>query len=210
MQLGDGISDNPFSSTSINIGNNGALVSNVYNSQTYNGSISNNGALVSNVSSGGQQTYNGSISGAGSLTLAGSGNLNLYGSNTFTGPTFVNGGNLNVHNSGALQASTVTPTTGGLVVLCVSGSFGGLSGSGFVDLWNGDLTVGDNNANTTYSGLIYDSHSLKKVGSGTLTLTGSNAYTGSTTITGGTLQLGDGTGGHDPRLPAAASSITPH
>ena len=42
--------------------------------------------------------------------------------------------------------------------------------------------------------------SLTKLGANTLTLTGSIAYTGQTTVSGGTLQLGDGTAGHDVSL----------
>jgi autotransporter-associated beta strand protein len=38
---------------------------------------------------------------------------------------------------------------------------------------------------------------LAKVGPGTLTLTGVNTYIGGTTISAGTLQMGDGTAGHD-------------
>ena len=65
------------------------------------------------------------------------------------------------------------------------------------------LNVGGNNFNTTYFGALSDtahvgsSGSLVKVGSGILTLAGSSSYTGSTTINGGSLRLGDGTAGHD-------------
>ena len=44
----------------------------------------------------------------------------------------------------------------------------------------------------TYSGVISGTGSLTKSGAGTLTLTNSNTYTGGTTISAGTLQLGDG------------------
>ena len=37
-----------------------------------------------------------------------------------------------------------------------------------------------------------------------LTLTGSNSFSGGMIVNGGTLQLGDGTTGHDARWPAAA------
>lgn len=54
------------------------------------------------------------------------------------------------------------------------------------------LSVGGNNANTTYGGPLNGSGNLAKVGSGTLTLTGTNTYFGTTTVNGGTLQLGNG------------------
>ncbi|WP_237712349.1 autotransporter-associated beta strand repeat-containing protein [Pedosphaera parvula] len=58
------------------------------------------------------------------------------------------------------------------------------------------LSVGGNNAGSTYTGALTDGGNLVKVGSGTLTLTGTNTYSGTTTVSGGSLQLGNGgTGG---------------
>ena len=54
------------------------------------------------------------------------------------------------------------------------------------------LTVGGNNASTTFSGGLAGLGGLTMVGTGTLVLSASNAYTGSTTISSGTLQLGNG------------------
>lgn len=52
------------------------------------------------------------------------------------------------------------------------------------------LTVGNNNSDTTYSGSLYGAGSLIKVGSGKLTLAGVNTYSGSTTVSAGTLAFG--------------------
>ena len=54
------------------------------------------------------------------------------------------------------------------------------------------LSAGGNNASTTFSGVLTDGGNLAKVGTGTLTLTGANTYYGTTTISGGSLQLGNG------------------
>ena len=44
----------------------------------------------------------------------------------------------------------------------------------------------------SYAGLISGAGALTKSGAGTLTLTGSNSYAGGTTISAGTLQIGNG------------------
>ncbi|WBL78690.1 autotransporter domain-containing protein [Bradyrhizobium xenonodulans] len=87
---------------------------------------------------------------------------------------------------------------------------GSIEGSGTYYIGGGNtLVVGGNNASTEVSGVIGDfnpcgcgpagSGSLEKVGSGKLILSGTNAYTGSTTVNGGVLQV-DGS--------IAASSLT--
>lgn len=50
------------------------------------------------------------------------------------------------------------------------------------------LIVGDNNTTSSYQGLISSNIALRKIGTGTLSLTGSNSYTGGNTIDAGTLQ----------------------
>lgn len=71
---------------------------------------------------------------------------------------------------------------------------GSLEGDGNVFLGSFNLSVGTNNATTTFSGVIQDGGliggtggSLTKVGAGTLTLAGANTYTGATTVNGGSL-----------------------
>ncbi|MFL6414423.1 MAG: autotransporter-associated beta strand repeat-containing protein, partial [Bryobacteraceae bacterium] len=66
-------------------------------------------------------------------------------------------------------------------------TIGSLSGSGIVLLDTHTLTIGGNNLDTTFSGVIQESGAVSKVGTGTLTLTGANSYTGGTTVSAGTL-----------------------
>ncbi|PYL07312.1 MAG: hypothetical protein DME33_10960 [Verrucomicrobia bacterium] len=66
-------------------------------------------------------------------------------------------------------------------------AIGSLSGSGIVLLDGNSLTVGSNNFDTTFSGVIQESGALTKTGTGTLTLTGANTYIGPTTVSAGTL-----------------------
>ena len=51
------------------------------------------------------------------------------------------------------------------------------------------LSVGNNNADTTFTGMITGPGSLTKIGGGTLTLAGTDDYTGGTTVLGGTLDI---------------------
>ena len=76
---------------------------------------------------------------------------------------------------------------------------GSIEGAGSYFLGSRTLSVGSNNRSTEVAGVISDGGlgggtggALAKVGTGTLTLTGANTYSGGTTINAGTLQLGNG------------------
>lgn len=80
---------------------------------------------------------------------------------------------------------------------------GSIEGAGAYQLGSKSLTVGGNNLSTGVSGNIVDGGfnvnsgtgaSLVKVGTGTLTLSGADTYTGVTTVSAGTLQAGSTTG----------------
>ena len=162
------------------------------------------GSAVGFDTSAGDRTY-GSVladTAQGSLGFVkvGTGTLTLSGTNTFTGPTRVLGGTLLLGSQTALPASTLDTTTGSLAFSsAVAGnafSVGGLTGTGPLVLQNNAatpaaiaLSVGGNNASTTYAGNLSGPGSLIKTGTGTLTLTGLNSLTGSTTVSGGTLVL---------------------
>jgi len=51
------------------------------------------------------------------------------------------------------------------------------------------LTVGGDNANTTYAGVLSAGGSLIKTGTGTWTLSGANSYSGATQVNAGTLSI---------------------
>jgi autotransporter-associated beta strand protein len=80
-------------------------------------------------------------------------------------------------------------------------TIGSLEGEGTVTLGGHALIIGSNDLSTVFSGLIQDGTgvgAIAKIGTGTLTLTGANTYSGGTTITDGILFVsnisGSGTG----------------
>ena len=161
---------------------------------SYTGAIADNGTLTLNSTAA--QILSGSTSGSGGLIKNGSGPLTLAGTNIFGGPTILTSGTLQISNSLALQNSTLNYSGGNVIFSGITAAtLGGLSGAQNLGLLNGAsaavaLTVGGNNTNTTYSGALSGSgSSLTKVGTGTLTLTGSNSYSGATTVSAGTLEL---------------------
>jgi autotransporter-associated beta strand protein len=170
LQLGDGVSQNGYIA----------------------GIIADNAAL--NFADPSVQAFAGTISGIGSLTKSGAGTLTLTGSNTFTGGTTVGGGTLTLGNTAALLESTLDTSGAGLLSFgsLTAATLGGLQGSGNLTLGNTagagvSLTVGNNSASTTFNGSLSGSGSLIEAGSGTLTLTASNRYSGGTSIGGGVL-----------------------
>ena len=68
---------------------------------------------------------------------------------------------------------------------------GGGAAGGNVTLGAGTLTTGTATS-TTYAGVISGTGGLTKVGTGVFTLTGNNTYTGTTTVSAGTLEVGSG------------------
>ncbi len=132
--------------------------------------------------------FSGLIEGAGSLGKTGTGTMTISGANTFTGRTWVEQGTLLLTNSKALGKSNVELSSG-FDLNGLNHTFGGITGStNFALAVNSVLTVGANNKDTTYSGVLSGSGaSLEKIGNGTLTLTKDNTYTGGTVLKGGKL-----------------------
>ena len=177
------------------------------------GSITDNGALCFDNSGTTTLTYLNPISGSGSLTQM-TGVLTLGGADTYTGGTTISGGTLQVDASNALPSAgavTLANVSGATLALGdSSATIGSLSGGGpsggNVSLGSGMLTIWGSGT-TTYAGVIsgLGAAGLTLRSAGTLILTGDNTYTGITTISGGTLQLGNGS---TPGSISGASSIT--
>ena len=166
---------------------------------TIGGNIALGTGTLSLGSNNASSTYAGAISGSGGLTKQGSGTFRLAGiNNTYLGTTTVSGGTLQagVGNAFPVNSTVVLANTAGvdLDLNGLSQTIGSLSGGGSlggnVSLGVGILTVGGNNANTSYSGAISGTGGLTKQGTGILDLTGINTYLGSTIVNAGILQAG--------------------
>ncbi|MEI7956988.1 MAG: autotransporter-associated beta strand repeat-containing protein, partial [Verrucomicrobiota bacterium] len=152
--------------------------------------------------------------GCGSLTKDGIGNLTLSGANSYTGDTIVTAGTLRMANplaipSGSGKGNVSLAATTTLDLNNTGVTVNGLSGTGRVtNLQTGSasLTVGGNNQTCTFDGVIGDGFgltALAKVGTGTLTLTADNSYSGGTTIAAGALRVSG-----DSKLGIAADTPT--
>lgn len=126
---------------------------------------------ANNLSVGGRNLttiYSGEMSGSGNFVKVGTGTQILTGNQTYTGTTTISSGTLQIGN----------------------------------DTTSGTLGIGDviNNANLTFDrsdtlevdNTISGTGTLNQVGSGTTTLIADNTYSGATTVSGGTLQIGNG------------------
>lgn len=150
-----------------------------------NSTITTNGGTV--VGAAGGTTQFTSSSSAGSSTLIANGGTGQGGQIAFLGDSTGGTARVKVYGNGNLDISAHT---------ALGVSIGSLEGSGNVFLGNRTLTVGSLNLSSTLSGTIRDGGnsggtlgSLTKTGTGTLTLSGANAYTGTTTVNAGILAV---------------------
>ena len=157
-----------------------------------------NGGPIASTFAGTIQDVLGGGAGSVALTVAG-GTLNLAGVNTYSGNTSINSGNL------VLGSPTSIPSGAGKGNVAVGGTLdlggipltvNGLSGAGTVTSGQPGavtFTVGANDQTSTFSGSIANGAgtvAVTKIGAGLLNLAGNSTYSGGTTISSGTLQIG--------------------
>lgn len=141
------------------------------------GAIANEGTLAINRSDAFAIANN--ITGTGGVSQIGSGTTTLTGTNTFAGATTVSAGTLQLGDGGTAGS------------LSSSGAISVASGATFAVKQSDTVTQGTDFGSAAISG----AGGFAQVGAGTTVLTAANDYSGPTTVSAGTLQVGDGSTG---------------
>ena len=140
-------------------------------------------------------TISGAISNTGNFVKSGAGTLILStATNSYGGTTTIAGGTIQVTNLANAGANSAIGTNG-MIILSNGGvfSYAGASNSGMnrtINLaGNGGFGVSNSTAAVTNSGVITNTGNFTKSGAGTLILSGSNNFSGTTTVSAGVLSL---------------------
>ncbi len=184
------------------------------NVSPYSTTFNNNAKNYTLVSGGGY-----GISGSGGLVKTGTGTVTIETPNTFTGSTAITSGVVNYQNGTAFGThSPITVSTGataqvqggitgGTNTLAISGAgasnaTGALENVSGTNSYSGPIALGGNttissdSGNLVLNGAIGDGgngYELTTGGTGTITLAGSNTFTGATTINSGIVNYQNGT-----------------
>ena len=204
----------------VQAGSSGTIAITDSGNHNFTGPITlNNNLTLSHILNGGITSFFGAISGsAGDLNIGNTGSITvssvsksltnvgtvyLRAVNTYAGNTNVNSGKLQLGAVNALpfgsgKGNVTVAATTTLDLNMNSTAINGLSGSGIVDTAAGGtptFTVGNNDQTSSFGGVIKNTAgtlALTKVGTGTLTLSGINTYTGLTDVQAGTLEITSG------------------
>ena len=171
-------------------------------SNSYSGGTTVNAGILS--LNGANSTV--SLIGDGTLTINAGAQVDAYVNafgTTYQNAIVINGGILNsaaadshintvVMTGGQITGSQFNPH--GNFTINASANQALISSNVSLAAANIDFNVGDGAqaSDLLVSGVISSGNGLSKSGAGTMTLSGANTYTGATTISAGTLQLGDG------------------
>jgi autotransporter-associated beta strand protein len=182
---------------------------------TFDDSSSAGSAQITNNANGQIDFFTSASAGSATINNLASATLNFHNSTNAASSTIVNDGTVNFDGSATAGSATITTNNGATTnftgtstggnarfITNVGGTFdmsgltstgmtaGSIEGAGSYVLGAKTLTTGSNNLSTQVDGVISGTGGgLTKVGTGTLTLTGTNTYTGATTISAGTLAL---------------------
>jgi autotransporter-associated beta strand protein/T5SS/PEP-CTERM-associated repeat protein len=142
------------------------------------GSVTLGAALLTAGANNANTTFSGTIGGTGGFTKAGTGMLNLTGTNTYSGPTNVNAGTLLVNGS---LAGGVTVNSGG--TLGGTGRVGTLVSNG------GTIAPGNSIGTLTVSGNFTQNGGIYQVETNAAGQSDRLNVTGIATLNGGTVQV---------------------
>jgi autotransporter-associated beta strand protein len=167
------------------------------------GNATNN---IINIDGTGGVTISSIISGSGKLTKSGSGSgvLTLSGTNTYSGGTVINAGAISIGADANIGNGSVTLGGGTLAVTT------GFSTSKTMALTTSTTSTIDvaSGQSLTANGIVSGSGNLTVTGSGTLILSAANTFTGTTTISAGTINVTGITGITSTSFTASAQSVT--
>ena len=194
-----------FGGGTLNLGNAGALPStgnltftggtlqySTVNTTDYSSRIVNSSSAISIDTNGQNLTYASAldVSNSGGFTKLGAGTLTLAAANLDTGTTTFGAGTVNLGSAGAIAAAGNVTFTGGTLQYSAVNT---TDYSSRIVNSSGAISLDTNGQNITFAGALAASNSggLTKLNTGTLTLNGSDLYTGTTTLAAGTLALGN-------------------
>jgi autotransporter-associated beta strand protein len=174
-----------------------------------NGTLSSSFGFTSYVPANTTATISAALAGTGGLDIqsislsSNDGTLILSGNNSYTGGTFVDAGTLSISSDSNLGAAgdSIHIAASGVVASALQVTQSTIINRPF--FLAGSATIGVSpNQTATIAGVIADDPgfvasfgtlgTLVKADTGTLILAGTNTYTGGTTISAGTLQVGNG------------------
>jgi len=160
------------------------------------GTVSNTASSTAELTVFNGGNFSGQLTGKVRLNLMG-GTLTLAGNNTHQGNTIVDSATLVLGSANALGTGSLILANGTLRA-AVDATVGQAVNLGFAA-----GTIDTNGHALALSGPITGTYGLTKIGAGTLSLTGSNTFSGGLTIGGGVLAVGS-----DAALGALGSAIT--
>lgn len=167
---------------------NDATIGSGLSTLTLSGTITGSGKNLT-VSGAGATTISTDVNlGSGGLTKNGTGTLTLSAANSYTGVTTLNQGATLLSNANALGGGGAITFAGGSLR---HGASNGVDYASRIVNSTGPVAIDTGGANVVYSGNIDATNSggLLKLGSGRLTLSGANAFSGPIVVNGGTLTV---------------------
>lgn len=162
---------------------------------TLSGGVNIDGGTLSSAPNNTTNTISAPIAGTGTVMASGFSNgiLQLNAANSFSGAYRAALGTLRLGDANALQNGTLdmnAADSGTVNLNNLNAVIGALTGSRNLALGNGSISIGNNQTDTIYSGVLSGSGSMMKIGNGKLTLSGANSYEGTTAVHAGTLAMG--------------------
>ena len=198
LQIGNGTTGSIAGASAVTVSGGATLNFDEASGSTQSNAITDGGTVAA--VQAGTLTLSGIISGGGGFTQTGAGTTTLSGANSYAGSTTISSGRVNVTGAGTLGNGVGPLTLSGGSVLDLGGSVGVPVGAvqftGPTTVQNGTLTGASYVSNTaglvTLNANLAGTGAFNQSGAGTTILNGANTYSGGTSVSAGTLLVGNG------------------